>query len=207
MSASPWARRGWASALHMTRRECCGSTRSAAVPRRPGWVHPRALPPGADRVHAARQRACLPGVCPACACVPFALAAVRQALTPACSFQIRMDDILVSVDDMPCMHSPADTASLLLAGPQGSFVSVRVQRGGIQHDFLLRRTFKLADDAPASKHEQWSKCETALSAEDVPTPAVGVDEVRSCLSVSPSQSGLSLGPVRRGILKSGRPYC
>ena len=115
-----------------------------------------------------------------------------------------MDDILVSVENTPCMHSPTETASLLLAGPQGSFVSVRVQRGGIQHDFLLRRTFKLADDAPASKHAQWSKCETALSAEDVPAPAAGVDDVRGCFSVSPSQSGQSLGPaLRRGILKSG----
>ena len=115
-----------------------------------------------------------------------------------------MDDILVSVDNTPCMHSPAETASLLLAGPPGTFVSVRVQRGGIQHDFLLRRTFKLADDAPASKHEQWSKCEAALSAEDVPALAVGTDELHDCLSESPSQSGQVLGPApRRGILKSG----
>ena len=117
-----------------------------------------------------------------------------------------MDDILVSIDNTACMHSPAETASLLLAGPPGSFVSVRVQRGAIQHDFLLRRTFKLADDTPASKHRQWSKSEVALSAEDAPAHAVGVDEVQNSLSVSSDQSVRYFGPEAvRGILRGGLP--
>jgi hypothetical protein len=117
-----------------------------------------------------------------------------------------MDDILVSIDNTPCMHSPAETASLLLAGPPGTFVSVRVQRGAIQHDFLLRRTFKLVDDTPASKHRQWSKSEAALSEEDTPTHAVGVHEVQDSQSMSSDQSSRLFGPAAvRGILRGGLP--